>query len=74
MTKATLTLDALEARLAPIVAVEYLFLTSGSTGLVVTGRSVTAAPTSPFAGLRVDFGPSQPVGSLVGWPPITVSR
>lgn len=72
MTKSTLTLDPLEARLAPVVAIEYLFLTSYGNTVVVSGRPLVTAPPPPFAGLRVDIGPGQPVGALVGWPPIRV--
>ena len=52
-----------------MVAIEYLFLYTPPS-MVVSGKSVTAAPSSPFAGVKIDLGPAQPLGALVGWPPI----
>lgn len=64
MTTTTLRLDVLEARDAPVIAIEYLFLTYAPH---------VSRPSPAFAGVKVEL-PTVPLGQLVGWPPITVKR
>jgi hypothetical protein len=70
--KTGLNLDVLEARLAPSISIDYALFTPGSSTTVVSGKPLTTAPSSPFAGVKVDLG-TPSLGSLVGWPPIKVA-